>query len=67
MCRCGVRFVFLSPSLGVLANAFASLAIVSQSIRLQEKEVDKVETSQQRPAAVAIHHYSLCCVFLLMK
>lgn len=48
-------------SLGALANALASLANVSQSIRLQEKEVDKVETSQQRPAAVAIHHYSLCC------
>jgi hypothetical protein len=63
-------FVFLSPSslkllsLGALANALASIAIVSQSIRFQEKEVDKVETPQQRPAAVAIHHYSLCCFFL---
>jgi hypothetical protein len=36
-------------SLGVLANALASLAIVSQSIRFQEKEVDKVETPQQTP------------------
>jgi hypothetical protein len=49
-------FVSLSPSsslmllsLGVLANALASLAIVSQSIRFQEKEVDKVETPQQMP------------------
>jgi len=49
-------FVSLSPSsslmllsLGVLANALASLAIVSQSIRFQEKEVDKVETPQQTP------------------
>jgi len=52
-------------SLGVLANALAALAIVSQSIRLQEKEVDKVDTAQKRPAAVAIHHYlvSLCCFF----
>jgi hypothetical protein len=48
-------FVSLSPpslmllSLSVLANALASLAIVSQSIRFQEKEVDKVETPQQTP------------------
>jgi hypothetical protein len=51
-------------SLGVLANALAALAIVSQSIRLQEKEVDKVDTSQKRPAAVVIHHYLVSVLFL---